>query len=134
MRQAIPRVDVRPASGGLRTASSQFPPMPGPPEAPSACESFGPPSQEARRCAMQTESRHRLWFYSPGRTDADVNLDVLLRGLEWNKMAEAPESPTVKHPSPSISSDPAGAAALFEQSVAIMARLRAPEGCPWDRE
>jgi len=27
-----------------------------------------------------------------------------------------------------------GAAALFEQSVAIMARLRAPGGCPWDQE
>jgi len=33
-----------------------------------------------------------------------------------------------------IASDPAGAAAFFEQSVAIMARLRAPGGCPWDRE
>jgi MazG family protein len=33
-----------------------------------------------------------------------------------------------------IASDPARAAALFEQSVAIMARLRAPGGCPWDRE
>jgi MazG family protein len=31
-------------------------------------------------------------------------------------------------------SDPARAAALFEQSVAIMARLRAADGCPWDRE
>ncbi len=31
-------------------------------------------------------------------------------------------------------SDPARAAALFEQSVRIMARLRAPDGCPWDRE
>lgn len=30
--------------------------------------------------------------------------------------------------------DAARAAALFEQSVAIMARLRAPDGCPWDRE
>jgi XTP/dITP diphosphohydrolase/ATP diphosphatase len=30
--------------------------------------------------------------------------------------------------------DPARAAALFEQSVKIMARLRAPDGCPWDRE
>ncbi len=30
--------------------------------------------------------------------------------------------------------DPAGAAELFEQSVGIMARLRAPGGCPWDRE
>jgi MazG family protein len=32
------------------------------------------------------------------------------------------------------STDPARAAVLFEQSVAIMARLRAPGGCPWDRE
>jgi XTP/dITP diphosphohydrolase/ATP diphosphatase len=30
--------------------------------------------------------------------------------------------------------DAAGAAALFEKSVEIMARLRAPDGCPWDRE
>jgi MazG family protein len=30
--------------------------------------------------------------------------------------------------------DPEEAAALFEQSAAIMARLRAPGGCPWDRE
>jgi MazG family protein len=30
--------------------------------------------------------------------------------------------------------DPARAGALFEQSAAIMARLRAPGGCPWDRE
>ena len=33
-----------------------------------------------------------------------------------------------------MQSDPARAAELFEQSVAIMARLRAPGGCPWDRE
>jgi len=30
--------------------------------------------------------------------------------------------------------DPARAGALFEQAAAIMARLRAPGGCPWDRE
>jgi len=30
--------------------------------------------------------------------------------------------------------DPKQAAALFEESAAIMARLRAPGGCPWDRE
>jgi XTP/dITP diphosphohydrolase/ATP diphosphatase len=30
--------------------------------------------------------------------------------------------------------DAARAAALFEQSVKIMARLRGPDGCPWDRE
>jgi len=33
-----------------------------------------------------------------------------------------------------LATDPAQAAALFAQSVSIMARLRAPGGCPWDRE
>jgi nucleoside triphosphate diphosphatase len=33
-----------------------------------------------------------------------------------------------------LQTNPARAAALFEQSAAIMARLRAPGGCPWDRE
>jgi XTP/dITP diphosphohydrolase/ATP diphosphatase len=33
-----------------------------------------------------------------------------------------------------LCSDPQRSAALFAQSVAIMARLRAPDGCPWDRE
>ena len=33
-----------------------------------------------------------------------------------------------------IATDPARAARLFEQSAAIMSRLRAPGGCPWDRE
>src|SRR5580704_2217285 len=45
-----------------------------------------------------------------------------------------PESSSAKDSTPQITSDPARAAALFEQSVAIMARLRAPGGCPWDRE
>jgi MazG family protein len=44
-----------------------------------------------------------------------------------------PSSSAKKSP-PQTPSDPARAAALFEQSVAIMARLRAPGGCPWDRE
>ncbi len=35
---------------------------------------------------------------------------------------------------PCAITDPAGAARLFEQSVVIMARLRGPDGCPWDRE
>lgn len=30
--------------------------------------------------------------------------------------------------------DPARAGSLFEQSVAIMSRLRGPDGCPWDRD
>ena len=45
-----------------------------------------------------------------------------------------PETSRAKDPAPEAATDPAQAAALFEQSVAIMARLRAPGGCPWDRE
>jgi MazG family protein len=45
-----------------------------------------------------------------------------------------PEHTAAEASAPQIASDPARAAALFEQSVAIMARLRAPGGCPWDRE
>jgi MazG family protein len=33
-----------------------------------------------------------------------------------------------------LTADPAQAAALFAESVKIMARLRAPDGCPWDHE
>ncbi len=43
-----------------------------------------------------------------------------------------PESSETK-PS-AAATDPAQAAELFRQSVTIMARLRAPDGCPWDRE
>ena len=45
-----------------------------------------------------------------------------------------PESATAPTPPSQTASDPAGAALLFQQSVSIMARLRAPGGCPWDRE
>src|SRR6202161_3029397 len=45
-----------------------------------------------------------------------------------------PESSSAKDATPQTTTDPARAAALFEESTAIMARLRAPGGCPWDRE
>jgi nucleoside triphosphate diphosphatase len=35
---------------------------------------------------------------------------------------------------PHIETDPERAGALFAESAGIMARLRAPGGCPWDRE
>jgi MazG family protein len=44
-----------------------------------------------------------------------------------------PESPTARS-ADAILTDSAQAARLFEQSVQIMARLRSPDGCPWDRE
>jgi nucleoside triphosphate diphosphatase len=46
-----------------------------------------------------------------------------------------PPKPSIPQPlAPQAVSDPERAAKLFAQSVEIMARLRAPEGCPWDRE
>ena len=45
--------------------------------------------------------------------------------------SESSNAPDSAPPKPT---NPARAAELFEQSVAIMARLRAPGGCPWDRE
>lgn len=45
-----------------------------------------------------------------------------------------PSSPKPEAPANIMQTDPARAAALFEESAAIMARLRAPGGCPWDRE
>src|SRR6202042_3939730 len=45
-----------------------------------------------------------------------------------------PESFSAKDSTPQTTTDPARATALFERSVAIMARLRAPGGCPWDRQ
>ena len=44
------------------------------------------------------------------------------------------ESTSTDIPSRATATDATRSAALFEQSVAIMARLRAPDGCPWDRE
>jgi len=47
--------------------------------------------------------------------------------------ADSPE-PFCPAPSLDVKTDPARAAALFEQAAAIMVRLRAPGGCAWDRE
>src|SRR5271165_1624227 len=45
-----------------------------------------------------------------------------------------PESSSEKTLPTLTATDPARAAELFAESVSIMARLRAPGGCPWDRE
>jgi MazG family protein len=45
-----------------------------------------------------------------------------------------PAVPETDKSAHSVPTDPARAASLFQESVAIMARLRAPGGCPWDRE
>ncbi len=55
-------------------------------------------------------------------------------GLNWTSMDALPESLPAATPAAEIATDAAQAGELFEQSVSIMARLRAPGGCPWDRE
>src|SRR5579863_9872840 len=45
-----------------------------------------------------------------------------------------PARSSEKDSSAQTATDPARAAELFRESVAIMARLRSPSGCPWDRE
>jgi MazG family protein len=45
-----------------------------------------------------------------------------------------PDSPGAHTTAAPVETDSRRAAELFEQSVSIMARLRAPGGCPWDRE
>jgi MazG family protein len=49
-------------------------------------------------------------------------------------MSLPPENLSTRTLAPAVASDPAQSAALFEESVRIMARLRGPDGCPWDRE
>jgi MazG family protein len=49
-------------------------------------------------------------------------------------MDRPPENPNTQPSAAQIASDPARAGELFAESVRIMARLRAPDGCPWDRE
>jgi len=56
-----------------------------------------------------------------------------LHKVNWKCMDLPRASSNARQFAPTAT-DPARAAALFEQSVAIMARLRAPGGCPWDRE
>src|SRR5438309_10795589 len=43
-----------------------------------------------------------------------------------------PQSPQLPH-SPQLEATPSAAASLAE-AIAIMQRLRGPDGCPWDRE
>ena len=53
--------------------------------------------------------------------------------MDGARDAHSPLSST-SAPGTPVLTDPERAAELFQQSVAIMARLRAPGGCPWDRE
>lgn len=54
------------------------------------------------------------------------------RWLDWMEMSATEGNSTADDAE--IATDPARAAERFAESVRIMARLRAPGGCPWDRE
>ena len=54
--------------------------------------------------------------------------------VDWGCMSLPAESSNQKTEAMLTASDPVLAAKLFAESVGIMARLRAPDGCPWDRE
>ena len=55
--------------------------------------------------------------------------------MDVARKADSPDRDSPAHrPDSALTTDPARAASLFEQSAEIMARLRAPGGCPWDRE
>src|SRR5512146_1143866 len=54
--------------------------------------------------------------------------------MELPEETSTAETQKQREPGQDLKTDPARAAALFEQSAGIMARLRAPGGCPWDRE
>jgi nucleoside triphosphate diphosphatase len=59
----------------------------------------------------------------------------MLVGMDVAPGAGSPDSDLPASESDSaVKTDPAEAARLFEQSAEIMRRLRAPDGCPWDRE
>jgi len=55
-------------------------------------------------------------------------------GVNWRGMDLPAESSKASSSTAQPANDQARVAALFEQSVEIMARLRAPDGCPWDRD
>src|SRR5215472_7830090 len=55
--------------------------------------------------------------------------------MDVARKADSPDpDPLAPRPGSALTTNAARAASLFEQSAEIMARLRAPGGCPWDRE
>ncbi len=59
---------------------------------------------------------------------------VLQSKVKWWCMDLPSESSNAQVSAAHPTTDPVRAGVLFEESVRIMARLRAPDGCPWDRE
>ena len=59
---------------------------------------------------------------------------IIPGALNWERMDLPPESSNIQISAAQTVTDPVRAAKLFERSATIMARLRAPGGCPWDRE
>lgn len=68
-----------------------------------------------------------------GEWHASIMSDWAAPAVKLMAMDEPrPDGPNLR--SPALATDPARAATQFQESASIMARLRAPDGCPWDRE
>ena len=63
-----------------------------------------------------------------------MNRAQLFSAVKLGAMELPPASPNENAEATLTASDPARAGELFAESVGIMARLRGPGGCPWDRE
>src|SRR6185437_6685860 len=57
-----------------------------------------------------------------------------LHTLNWSVMDRTDLNSSAGKEAQPMVTNPARAGELFRESAAIMARLRAPGGCPWDRE
>jgi MazG family protein len=84
------------------------------------------------RSALATNPRPRIIAISakdPGNEALlDAGADAACSKLRFNNIADYLTPPEAKPAST------AGAAGAFERFAGIVARLRAPDGCPWDRE
>src|SRR6185295_5111566 len=127
-RDAWPRRRPTPAAAGRRS-----PPRGSPRARSAAARAGGRSRREARRARPRspgTRDRRRASPRTRGRACASPP------GRSRGPARWSPSGGTLP-PIPLQSaamSERAGAGAAFEAFVALIARLRAPDGCPWDRE
>ena len=72
----------------------------------------------------------RSWGCSRGAWDGEAARRGRLEEMDADANLQVPSTAAL----PALPSDPARSAERFARSVEIMTRLRAPDGCPWDRE
>jgi MazG family protein len=77
-----------------------------------------------------------LWDWGGGGGLHWVRMELSNESSPLKAVPETPAGPVACASGEAAAkrTDAARAGALFQESAAIMARLRAPDGCPWDRE